>query len=114
MRQTPSSSAAVGRLPREEGAMVVHRHLVEAVTRDIGNVNTRAPLGYSPRYTRPISRSSIDDLEDVVEALPRRIQIAQQDVLAGLQRALIAVLHLDLSRLLRAWMRPSVSLVMPV
>ena len=77
-----------------ERRMVVHGHLRRSCSaRDIGKVKTRAPLRILAQVDAADQQVVIDDLEDVVEALPRRIEIAQQDVLAGLQRAVVAVLR---------------------
>src|SRR5450756_3155697 len=76
--------------------MILRRHLVEAVEpRHREGQHARA-VGKLAEVHAPDQQTLVDDLANIVEALPRRIQVAQQNVAAGLQRALGVVADLDL------------------
>src|SRR5277367_4423942 len=78
--------------------MVVHGHLVKAI--EPGHrksKHARAVRILTKVYTAD-HQIFIDNLEDIVKALPRRIQIAKENVIARLESA-VAVPHLDCDRL---------------
>ncbi len=68
---------------RVERIVIVDRHLRETIHAGHGEGKDARSIGIRAEVDAPDHQVLIDDFEHVIEPLPRRIEVVQQQILAG-------------------------------
>src|SRR5215469_7315076 len=78
-----------------ERGVIAHRHLGKVVKARHGKSESPRPVRILTQIDSADQQVLADDLKNVVEALPGRIEVVEQDIAAGLERAGVVMLHFN-------------------